>query len=75
MSRRSSTVHARTMAELRDSGRIDGMKQVSKWQSRVTDEERATAARMLAAFGLDAMYDVREALPDKAGAKRLMRTA
>ena len=75
MSMRSSTVHARTMAELAGSSRVDGLRQVSKWQQRVTDEERATAAAMLSAFGLDAIYDVKEALPIREGAKRLMRAS
>ncbi|HZW73395.1 MAG TPA: hypothetical protein VFF43_07595, partial [Caldimonas sp.] len=75
MSRRSSTVHARTMAELKEGGRVDGLRQISKWQKRVTDEERRIASTMLSAFGLDAMYDVGEALPNVEGAKRLMRAS
>lgn len=75
MTRRSSTVHARTRGELIEGGRIDGMRQVSKWRSRVTPGERATAASMLSSFGLDALYDVDEPLPDANGARRLMRAS
>jgi hypothetical protein len=60
MTMRSSTTHARTMTELVGGSRVDGIKQVSKWLSRVTDDERRTAATMLSAFGLDGVYSVSE---------------
>jgi hypothetical protein len=74
MSQRSSTVHARTRSELIEGGRVDGLRQISKWQKRVTDDERKIAAAMLTAFGLDAVYDVNEAMPNAEGARRLMRS-
>jgi hypothetical protein len=75
MTMRSSTTHARTMTELVGGSRVDGLKQVSKWLSRVTDTERATAQKSLAAFGLDAIYSVNEPLPNRAGLLRLMHAA
>lgn len=75
MTMRSSTTHARTMKELVDGTRVDGMKQVSKWLSRVTDAERRTTAVMLSAFGLDAVYSVDEPLPSRDGLAHLMHAA
>ena len=59
----SSTVHGRTMGEIAGSGRIDGMKQVSKWQARATAEQLDAADRFLKAFGMDAVYSVTDPLP------------
>jgi len=63
----SSTVHGRTMGEIAGSGRIDGMRQVSKWQARATAEQIATADRFLKAFGMDAIYTVTDPLPRQGG--------
>ncbi len=63
----SSTVHNRTMGEIAGSGRIDGMKQVSKWQTRATPEQIAAADRFLKAFGMDALYTVTDPLPHREG--------
>ncbi|HYK52161.1 MAG TPA: hypothetical protein VEV38_01350, partial [Candidatus Eremiobacteraceae bacterium] len=67
----SSTVHGRTMGEIAGSGRIDGMKQVSKWQGRATEEQIATADRFLKAFGMDALYTVTDPLPKQGGSLAL----
>jgi len=68
----SSTVHGKTKGEIAESGRIDGMKQVSKWVKRTTDDQIATADKFLKAFGMDAIYTVSSPLPNRAGAVRLM---
>jgi hypothetical protein len=75
MTMRSSTTHARTMTELIDGSRVDGMKQVSKWLRRVTDAERRTATAMLTAFGLDSVYSSDDPLPKRDGLARLMHAA
>lgn len=67
----SSTVHGRTMGEIAGSGRIDGMKQVSKWQARASEEQIATADRFLKAFGMDALYTVTDPLPRQGGSLAL----
>jgi hypothetical protein len=72
----SSTVHytgSKAGSAAGDS--IDGMRQVSKWMDRISDTDRRDAARILKAFGLDALYSVDDPLPNRAGLTRIMADA
>jgi len=63
----SSTYHAKGDGVTR----IQGLAQVSGWMTKVTPEERAQAAAMLRAFGLDALYTPDDPLPKCDGASVL----
>lgn len=56
-----------------DSAIVTGKRPVDSWMSKITPEQRDVVQRMLAEFGMDAVYTVDSPWPNVEGARAMMK--